>query len=250
MEKKYSERQIVEKSYHDNKAHEGKLRSGDEGTSRAGQYFWSLIGQPNNLTILDFGCGNGWLSVLLGELGNKVYGIDISGEIIKQAKQLAETSGVSSNTTFMEMTAEELDFPDVRFDMIVGNSILHHTELDITLRNIRTILRDDGAAIFMEPLNENIFLKLWRFLTPWRRTKTEKALTTKDIELIQSLFPSTRFTFFCLTSIFTQGLLLFMPKSRIIKFINDRLEDFDEWILKIFPFLGKYSAIVTMEMRK
>lgn len=250
MDRKYSERQVSEKLYHDEKASKTTTNYGGGRFNKPERHFWSLIGQPRDLTILDFGCGNGWLSILLGRLGNRVYGIDISGEMIKKAKQLAEASEVTSNTIFMEIAAEGLDFPDASFDMIVGSSILHHTELESTLRNIRKVLKGSGRAIFMEPMNQNIFLKLWRFMTPWRRSKTEKALTAEDIKLIRTFFPSTQFVFFCFTSIFTEGLLLLMPKSRVVKFIDERLEDLDERIVKVFPSLGKYSAVVTMEMRK
>jgi hypothetical protein len=49
---------------------------------------------------------------------------------------------------------------------------------------------------------------------------------------------------------FSIGLLLALPKSRAIAFLNRRLEDFDELIVKAMPFLGRFSAVVVMEMRK
>lgn len=249
MGKTYSKRQAAEKQYHDDKTQEGAVRAGDDRVGRAGEYFWQIVGEPESATVLDFGCGNGWLSIRLARNGNRVYGFDISTELVKQAVLLAAEAGVSANTTFFEMTAEELEIPNVMFDLVVGNSILHHTELEVTLRNIRGILKDDGVAVFLEPLNENLALKVWRMLTPWRRTPTERALTASDLDLIRKLFPSSRFRFFYLTSIATQGLLLWRPGSTAVQWLNAKLEKLDDWVFGLWPWMGKYAAVVTLEMR-
>ena len=49
--------------------------------------FWSLMGDVKDLNILDFGCGSGYSTRQLKEKGAKdVVGVDISGEMIKQAR--------------------------------------------------------------------------------------------------------------------------------------------------------------------
>ena len=98
-------------------------------------------------------------------------------------------------------------------------------------------------------MNENLALKVWRMLTPWRRTPTERALTAADLNLIRKLFPSSRFKFFYLTSIATQGLLLWRPGSRSVRWLNAKLEKLDDWLLELWPWMGKYAAVVALEMR-
>jgi 2-polyprenyl-3-methyl-5-hydroxy-6-metoxy-1,4-benzoquinol methylase len=250
MTTNYSERQLIEKAYHDEKYRQTADDGRAHHVTRADQRFWDVIGHPTNKTILDFGCGVGWLSVRLAKAGNHVHGIDISESEIEHARELAATSQVSDRTAFHEMAGEHLDFPADSFDMIVGSSILHHTDLDVTLGRIRHVLKPDGTAIFLEPLNQNLFLQVWRKLTPWRRTPTERAFTKEDLESVRKVFPRARFSFYCFTSMFTIGLLLAAPKSRFMALANRRLEDFDEMIVKAFPSLGRFSAVVIMEMRK
>jgi len=244
-----TERQQIEKRYHDNKYREHGDSAGGART-RAYTRFWGIIGLPKGLTILDFGCGNGWLSVLLADLGNRVYGFDISEVLIGMAQKFAEESKVSDRTVFKEMAAENIDFPPETFDLIVGSSILHHTDLDVTLLRIKNVLKADGTAIFMEPLNQNLLLRLWRLITPWRRTETERALTHEDLERIRRFFPATQFHYYCLTSMFSQGLLIAAPRSRALGIIHDRLEDLDEWLLTALPSMGRFSAVVVLQMRK
>ena len=48
---------------------------------------WSVMGDVKDLNILDFGCGSGYSTRQLKERGAKdVVGVDISGEMIKQAR--------------------------------------------------------------------------------------------------------------------------------------------------------------------
>lgn len=250
MSSAYTERQRIEKEWHDEKFREGVGPGGARRIDRTSQRFWEIVGEPRGLTILDFGCGDGWVSVRLAKLGNRLHGFDISASLIERAKGLAERANVAGITSFKEMAAENLDYPDESFDMIVGTSILHHTDLDKALERIRAVLKADGTAIFMEPLNQNILLKTWRALTPWRRTETERAFSSDDVALVRRLFPSTRFTYFSFLSMFTTSLLFLAPQSRFLNAANERFESLDERLLSAFPALGKYSAVAIMEMRK
>jgi 2-polyprenyl-3-methyl-5-hydroxy-6-metoxy-1,4-benzoquinol methylase len=250
MTTNYSERQLIEKAYHDDKYRDTADDGRSHRTTRADTRFWEVIGKPGNKSILDFGCGAGWLSVQLASLGNHVVGIDISEMLVRHARELAASSNLADRTEFHEMAGEHLDFPADSFDIVVGSAILHHTDLPVTLDRIKHVLKKDGTAIFMEPLNQNLFLQIWRKVTPWRRTVTERAFTREDLERVRQAFPRSRFNFYCLTSMFSVGLLLALPKSRAIAYLNTRLEDFDELIVKAMPFLGRFSAVVIMEMRK
>jgi 2-polyprenyl-3-methyl-5-hydroxy-6-metoxy-1,4-benzoquinol methylase len=247
----YQERLRIEKRYHDEKYREHAVDPTTRGrVTRASRRFWSAVGEPTGLTILDFGCGNGWLGILMARRGNRVHGFDISAPLIARARQSAEGAGVADRAMFHEMAAEQLDFPADSFDMVIGTSILHHTDLEISLSKIRKVLKQDGTAIFLEPLNQNVLLRIWRLLTPWRRTATERAFTREDLARVRRLFPATRFTFFSFTAILTAGLLLLRPSSRLLESANERLEDIDEFALRTFPSLGRFSAVVVMEMRK
>jgi 2-polyprenyl-3-methyl-5-hydroxy-6-metoxy-1,4-benzoquinol methylase len=244
----YTERQRIEKEWHD-----AKYEDGGEGNRRVdtvSQKLWEIVGQPRGQTILDFGCGDGWVSVGLAKNGNDLHGFDISSALIERARHLAESSGVADRTTFKEMAAEELDYPNDFFDLVIGTSILHHVDLPVTLARIHSSLKANGTAIFLEPHNQNPALQLWRMLTPWRRTETERAFSREDLALVRRIFPTTRFNYYCLTSMFSGGLMLMAPKSKLLRGLNGALESFDGFLLSTFPSLGRFSAVTIMEMRK
>ena len=94
------------------------------------------------------------------------------------------------------MPAEDLSLPENFFDLIAGSAILHHTDLNLAVQNIHRVLKPGGRAIFIEPMNQNIFLKIWRALTPWRRSTEERALTKRELTFIQSAFPEVKNNFF------------------------------------------------------
>src|SRR3990170_737539 len=90
-----SARQDIERKYHDEK-YKGNIQPiYNTGSAAAYKFYWKLIGDVNSLKVLDFGCGNGWLSVLLAKQGANVWGIDISEELIRQANQFADKEDLS-----------------------------------------------------------------------------------------------------------------------------------------------------------
>jgi 2-polyprenyl-3-methyl-5-hydroxy-6-metoxy-1,4-benzoquinol methylase len=250
MSVELSERQRLEKIWHDEKYRHAPLPVSAGRMTLANQRFWELIGQPHGQTILDFGCGNGWLSVMLAERGNEVHGFDISEVLVQQAKERAAAANVPDRALFKEMAAENLDYAPDMFDLVVGSSILHHTDLEVTLRHISRIIKPTGRAIFLEPLNQNIVLQLWRLVTPWRRTETERALTRGDLQVIRRVFPRARLRFFIFSSIVTTGLLVMAPENPLLRGLNDWMEKLDEKFLEAVPGLGRFSAVVVLELRK
>lgn len=248
MPDQLSERQLAEKLYHDEKHRDANALVDQRKADSAYNFYWGLVGNVKGLKVLDYGCGNGWLSVLLAKSGADVCGIDISEELIKKADALRDRQGLGKRISFKVMAAEDLTFPDRSFDLALGSAILHHTDIDRALSNISRVLKPGGRAIFIEPLNQNIFLKLWRKLTPWRRSPAEKALTDAELAAIKRIFPGAKFHFFDLASIFTKGLLVISPENRLLLYANSRMERFDAAFIKRCPSLGKYCAVVVLEL--
>lgn len=50
---------------------------------------------PSRCSVLDLGCGTGSLSVLLGEQGHTVTGLDLSAKMLQRAQRKAERHGVA-----------------------------------------------------------------------------------------------------------------------------------------------------------
>lgn len=87
------------------------------------------IPSDRTLKILDVGCGSGFFSILLAKEGYDVIGTDLTPEMIEHSNVLAAEEGVSCQ--FMIMDAENLEFADDTFDVVVSRNLtwtLPHAE--------------------------------------------------------------------------------------------------------------------------
>lgn len=83
----------------------------------------------DSLRILDVGCGSGFFTILLAREGHQVTGVDLTPEMVSTAIQLAGEEGVEAR--FLQMDAENLDFPDETFDAVISRNLtwtLPHAE--------------------------------------------------------------------------------------------------------------------------
>ena len=66
---------------------------------------------------LDIGCADGRFTLKVAEKFHKIFGIDISSEMLAKAKQFQEEQKIS-NVIFQKADAEKLPFQDKYFDLI------------------------------------------------------------------------------------------------------------------------------------
>jgi len=114
--------------------------SWNERRRRGISKFWSrLVGRPSfdGLTILDLGCGSGYLSLDMASDGaDKVVGIDIDAESISYAqRKLREFPELSDKVEFLCMDLKGYD-PRENFDLIVSRDALEH------ILNLETFLTE------------------------------------------------------------------------------------------------------------
>ena len=77
--------------------------------------------EGKKLRILDVGCGAGFFSILLAKEGHQVTGIDLTPDMIKNARLLAEEEKVSCE--FQVMDAENPEFQDETFDVVISRNL-------------------------------------------------------------------------------------------------------------------------------
>jgi len=111
---------------------------------------------PDQVTILDAGCGQGELSVWLSANGFHVIGVDISEEACISARKLAESIGIDSNCRFLDESLESLPLDDKSIDFIIGHAALHHF---IKYKGVATelgrVLKNEGEMFFADSFGEN-----------------------------------------------------------------------------------------------
>jgi ubiquinone/menaquinone biosynthesis C-methylase UbiE len=159
--------------------------------------------------VLDYGCYDGWLYPTLAQHNpSEVIGIDISEKGIAAAQ-----AKYGDQATFRVMDAHILDFPDNRFDFIVGRAILHHLNFEMAVREIHRVLKPGGRCLFYEPILGNPMAEIFRRLTPSARTDDERPLSPRQIAWASALFAGSEYQYVNLVSTPLAMLSSFMLRS-------------------------------------
>ncbi len=83
-----------------------------------------LLPKKECLNILDVGCGTGYFEVLLGKLGHRVTGVDLTEEMIVKANEMIQMYGLDTeNIKAIIGDAEKLDFDDNTFDAVITRNL-------------------------------------------------------------------------------------------------------------------------------
>ena len=90
------------------------------------QYYSILSNVSSGTKVLDVGCGEGTLSVMMAQAGASVTGVDLSIPNIAACKSFAKEAGLDKNISFFFSDAEKLPFPDNSFDLVVSSHVLEH----------------------------------------------------------------------------------------------------------------------------
>jgi len=263
-----TKRQRIERVYHDRWAKSMVLENllvreaFEAATSVENRYALASLSPIKGKKILDIGCGAGETSVYFALKGARVDACDLSPEMIRAAEKLAGLHGANIRTKVG--AAESLPFPDGEFDLVFGNGILHHSENVPALREIRRVLKPGGKAAFIEPLKHNPVIGVYRLLASKNRTPTERPLGFEDFERFKKVFPLLKHREFWLTAlaVFLKIFLIerLSPSKvrywkRIIEESNryeglfNPLKNFDDQVLRTWPWLGRYcwNTVITVE---
>lgn len=81
-----------------------------------------VLDGKEGLCVLDVGTGQGFLALILAEMGHTVTGVDLSKGMIEKAKYNARRTNL--NVLFIRADAERLPFKDKSFDLIVSRHLL------------------------------------------------------------------------------------------------------------------------------
>ena len=74
-----------------------------------------------DISVLDIGTGPGFFAILLAERGYKVTAVDLTPEMLAEAA--GNAGDLAEKIDFREMSAEDLEFPDSSFDVVVSRNL-------------------------------------------------------------------------------------------------------------------------------
>lgn len=197
--------------------------------------------------VLDYCCGDGRYTFQCAEYGSESTGVDISDVTIKNCKSVAVKKGLDQHTSFHVMDAEDMDFEDNYFDIILCMGVLHHLDLQRSYSELLRVLKPDGHIICTEALGHNSIIQLYRTLTPHLRTKyeIEHILKMSDIKMAQKYFGHIETRFFHLAT------LAAVPFRNMFFFnkLLSVLESVDGLLLNL-PFVRTQAWMVVFELSK
>jgi ubiquinone/menaquinone biosynthesis C-methylase UbiE len=130
----------------------GKVRA-----DKRAKHIANFLNLKPNDKVLEIGCGTGLFTEKISKLsGTKnILATDLSPELIEKAKEKYP------HLNFEVGDAMNIEQEKETFDAIFGNSIVHHLDFDLFLKEMFRLLKPGGKMCFAEPnmLNPQIFVQ-------------------------------------------------------------------------------------------
>lgn len=102
--------------------------------------------------ILEVGCGPAVMTPELAAMGFEVHGVDVSGEMIRRARQRMAGHPLEKRCRFAVGDFERLEFPDNFFDAVLAMGVLEYLpSYANALRSAARVLKPGGHAVFTVP---------------------------------------------------------------------------------------------------
>jgi SAM-dependent methyltransferase/spore maturation protein CgeB len=156
----------------------------DPSTERARERIHWICKQAVGRDVLDIGCSQGIVCLILGREGFQCTGIDLeSGSLAVGEQALAKEDEIVRQRVKLQLAdATELPFANESFDTVILGEILEHlVHPDKVLMQVKRVLRPGGRVVVTVPFGLNAFpdhkrtyypISLLELLQPLFRTAT------------------------------------------------------------------------------
>jgi tRNA (cmo5U34)-methyltransferase len=114
-----------------------------------------LLPLTKQMTALEFGAGTGVTSFILKDSLKEITLMDNSSEMVKVMDNKIKASGVKNLKT-LNINLEEVEYKDVKFDLIFNQMVLHHiTDIDKIIAKFYNLLNPDGFLAIADLYSED-----------------------------------------------------------------------------------------------
>ena len=207
------------------------------------------VGNIEGLNVLEYGCGTGWFTKRLAVMGAYVWSFDISIEAVNRTNDLLKEENLDRHVHIEQMAGEELKYDSNQFDLVIGSAILHHLDLNLSLNEIKRVLKIGGNAYFLEPLRHNPLINFYRKMTPHLRSADELPLSFEQFDQIKTIFPYFSHNEYYFTTLFAV-LFHFFGAPGLMNRSRDMFIRFDHKLLDRIPSLNRYCWYSLLQFGK
>jgi SAM-dependent methyltransferase len=114
------------------------------------EYAFHLLGDVEDRTVIDLGCGDGVNTIILASMGARVLSLDIAKDSLDLAAKRAAANKVDSRVTLLHADALDIPVEAGAVDAVLCTGLLHQVDPLKTARQIRRVLKPGGVAVFDE----------------------------------------------------------------------------------------------------
>ncbi len=198
--------------------------------------FESLFQFKGGERVLEIGCGNGTIGTFecLKYKDNIEYvGFDFSlNPLIYLKKQFQNNQ--ADNFLFVNANAIDDNFAPESFDIIFGKAVLHHFDKNtkpILADKIYSLLKPNGKAFFLEPLNTDPIMVTLRKISSYVRPNLawEHPFTYDELTGFLSNFDKHQIYYFDFISVLS---MLFVFNKKLFNIMSKYLREADKRITK------------------
>ena len=127
-------------------------RGTDPGYLRGVEMHVNEIGIRPGETVLDVGCGPGSLDRWLARRtngANPITAVDVNGYFLREAAVIAEAEGLSDIISFGPGNAEDLQFSDNSFDVVMSHTVMEECNAERMLAELIRVAKPGGRVAVM-----------------------------------------------------------------------------------------------------
>jgi ubiquinone/menaquinone biosynthesis C-methylase UbiE len=117
---------------------------------------------PHAIKILDVGTGTARIPILMCQQRPQylITGIDLAQSMLIIGQRNVEEAGLNQRIRLERVDSKRMPYPDLEFDMVVSNSLVHHLPDPLSFfQEIKRLVRPGGAILIRDlirPANDTI----------------------------------------------------------------------------------------------